>query len=99
MISVHVVLQGLLCWHRLCAHFAFIIKRSREMSVLHVVQNIVLPSSNLSTYFTLELVFTKALSVDGSSDVFQQNVSVIPCKKIGRGSVLVIRFVPAEVFI
>ena len=60
------------------------------MSVLHMVQDIVFPRSNLSAYFTLELVFTKALSVDGPSDVFQQNVSVIPCKRRARRSCLVI---------
>ena len=97
MISVHVVLQRLLCWHWLRAHFAFVVKGAGEMSVLHVVQNIVFPRSNLSTYFTLELVFTEALPVDEFFDVFQQNVSVIPCKKRGRGSCLVIHSIGGSI--
>ena len=87
MISVHVIFQRLLRCHWFCAHFTLVVKGAWKMVVLHVVQNIVFPRPNLSTYLTLELILSIALLVEGPFHIFQQNVSAISCKSGGRGSV------------
>ena len=63
--------------HFLLADVAAVVKRVREVCALNMVQHIVLPASDLSTYFTLVLVLSIALPVSNFFDVFQQNVPVI----------------------